>query len=515
MTFAEYNTDKNFDDNKSSLEELVKIGLKEGKTSDEIKKSLSPKWQKSKKIGEFDNYVSMYSKPEPKKEEVKENITADVDAPTNKVPALSKDDAKHFNQIDSIAKNAEKTELENIENQSNRNWKSAYDTISKQGELFGQIDDKLVAQFPTFVVKRYADGEFGDPKSKDAKLRLAHFMINGLGTALSNMSHVINKDGGREMSDYEKFQQTNLAQGLENRWNKYKQETQTAIDLAKKEGMTEQDARLAVQRLTRDNSLNTKWNIMNEKQKLYALSITKEMGDYIGDLGADELANFVAGAALNENNISKDEVIAIGIAKLASKSPEILANLPEGGVKDLVASMIGGNGIDAVAGIGGAGGSSEDTGTSLEDGTKVDPGKSMSKQELEDLRAEANKLGDKYYNGEITEEEFRKDYAKLEDVMNKHGVRKAVSGGIMSADNYIKQIHTNKLVELSDKIDELNKRANAGELKPSEYEEQFKAIKEQSAKWGASEKDLNSIEKNKVKRDKILKAVENKNKKKK
>ena len=64
MTFAEYNTDDNYDNKngfESSLEELVKLGLAEGKTSDEIKSSLSPKWQKSKKIGEFDNYVSKYS----------------------------------------------------------------------------------------------------------------------------------------------------------------------------------------------------------------------------------------------------------------------------------------------------------------------------------------------------------------------------------------------------------------------------------------------------------------------
>ena len=63
MTFDEYNTDENFDNDKSSLDELVKLGLEEGKSSDEIKSSLSPKWQKSKKIGEFDNYVTKYSKP--------------------------------------------------------------------------------------------------------------------------------------------------------------------------------------------------------------------------------------------------------------------------------------------------------------------------------------------------------------------------------------------------------------------------------------------------------------------
>ena len=80
MTFDEYNTDENFDRNESSLDELVKLGLEEGKSSDEIKSSLSPKWQKSKKIGEFDNYVTKYSKPkeEPKAEEVKETVTEET-----------------------------------------------------------------------------------------------------------------------------------------------------------------------------------------------------------------------------------------------------------------------------------------------------------------------------------------------------------------------------------------------------------------------------------------------------
>ena len=80
MTFDEYNTDENFDKKESSLDELVKLGLEEGKSSDEIKSSLSPKWQKSKKIGEFDNYVTKYSKPkeEPKTEEVKENVTEET-----------------------------------------------------------------------------------------------------------------------------------------------------------------------------------------------------------------------------------------------------------------------------------------------------------------------------------------------------------------------------------------------------------------------------------------------------
>ena len=94
--------------------------------------------------------------------------------------------------------------------------------------------------------------------------------------------------------------------------------------------------------------------------------------------------------------------------------------------------------------------------------------------------------------------------------MKQHGYREAVSGGIKSQDDYLKQIRTNKRVELSDKIDELNDKAKNGKIKPSEYEEQFKALKEQSAKWGASEKELKSIDKGKVSSEKILKAANKK-----
>ena len=98
MTFAEYNTDDNYDNKngfESSLEELVKLGLAEGKTSDEIKSSLSPKWQKSKKIGEFDNYVSKYSTPKaeetkPTEEKVVEKVVTETAPQTTENKQKSK-----------------------------------------------------------------------------------------------------------------------------------------------------------------------------------------------------------------------------------------------------------------------------------------------------------------------------------------------------------------------------------------------------------------------------------------
>jgi hypothetical protein len=515
MTFAEYNTDDNFKGN-STADELVKIGYDEGKSREEIETSLSPLWKEDKK-GNVKKALDKYYKTEtPKAEETKPTEEKVVETVTEtsepKKTVLDKQSQAYADKQSNTADSAKEEALNDIKKDSEYNWQRLYDSAIKRADAFKQIDDHMVEQLPTFMFKRYQNGEFGDPKGSDAKLRLAHFIINGLGTALSNMSHVIRKDGVQEQSDAEKYQQTNLEQGLQNRWNKYKADTDGAIKAVEKEYGNEQDARLAVEQFTRDHKANVKWNMMDQNQKVFALQVTKEIGSMLGGMDTSELANFIAGAALT-GDMKKDEVIAIGVAKLAANAPDIIKNLPDGDIKNMVMGMIGGNPSFIGAGIGGVGNTdtdNKDTGVTLEDGTKIDPGKSMSKEESDELKAEAERLGNKYYNGEITEEQFRKDYAKLEAVMNQHGIRKALSGSIMSADDYIKQIHTNKKVELSYKIDELNNKAKNGKIKPSEYEEQFKALREQSEKYGASKKELKAIDEGKISTEKILKAANKK-----
>ena len=115
MTFAEYNTDENYDNDKSSLDELVKIGLSEGKSGEDIKNSLSPKWKKSKKIGEFDNYVKQYSTA-PKSEEkktVKETVT--------QTPTKTKADT-FIEKQNEIADKAEEKELKKQPDNMLKRW---------------------------------------------------------------------------------------------------------------------------------------------------------------------------------------------------------------------------------------------------------------------------------------------------------------------------------------------------------------------------------------------------------
>lgn len=253
---------------------------------------------------------------------------------------LDKHTQNYLNKNDKIAETVEEKQLKRLLEHSDANWKQMTDTSAKVRNAYNDIDDKYIEQLPTFMFRRYQNGEFGDPKSGDAKLRLAHFMINGVGTALSNASHIIKKDGVQEQSDYEKVQGTNLEQGLANRWKKNNAETEEVIKIANKEADNEQDARIYVEQLTRDNMLKSGWNAMDQNQKLYAINVSREIGKMIGDMNVEELSNFITAQALN-GNLSEQQAVVVGVASLVSKTPELLQKMPEGGVKNAVMSLLG------------------------------------------------------------------------------------------------------------------------------------------------------------------------------
>jgi hypothetical protein len=249
-----------------------------------------------------------------------------------------------------IANKAKKETLDDIDIDSIKNWDSMGKTSRKVLESYKNIDDKYIEQLPTFMFRRYQNGEFGDisdtstpegrESKKNAQLRLAHFMINGLGTALSNASHVIRKDGQTEQSDYEKIQGSNLEQGIANRWMKNNAETEEVIKIANKEADNEQDARIYVEQLTRDNMLKSGWNAMDQNQKLYAINVSREIGKMIGDMNVEELSNFITAQALN-GNLSEQQAVVVGVASLVSKSPELMEKLPEGSIKNAIKGLLG------------------------------------------------------------------------------------------------------------------------------------------------------------------------------
>lgn len=521
MTFDEYNTDENFENDASSLEELVKIGKSEGKSKDAIRNSLSPKWQKSSKLNKFDEYYGEDAKTEPKEEKQADEFKEEEVKTT-----LSGREKTYNDKQNKLADTAKEEMLSDIKKDSEKNWQSLYDASIKRASAYKAIDDHYLEGLPNFIFRRYQNGEFGKiddtstPEGKESKknaqLRLASFMINGIGTALSNASNII-KGRPLEESDAEKFRNSQMANALQNRWEKNKADTEGAIKAVEKEYGNEQDARIAAEQFTRDQKANTKWNMMNQNQKIFALQVTKEIGDMLGGMDTRELANFIAGSALT-GDMSKDELMAVGIAKLAANAPDIIAKLPEGNVKDMVYSMIGSDGTDIVAGFGGTattdttsnnGGNGSASSVTLSDGTVIDPGKMLSFNDFSAISNAATNLSNKYYNGEMTEEQFRDDYNKLYNVVQQHNIMNKVTGTLVPTDKRVKQLKQDRFDYWNRQIDDLNTKVKNGQIKPSDYEDKFAELEKSLISAGG---DANKTAKKKMSSSDILKAVDKINK---
>ena len=455
MTFDEYNTDENFDNDKSSLDELVKLGLEEGKSSDEIKSSLSPKWQKSKKIGEFDNYVTKYSKPkeEPKAEEVKETVTEEttpevepLKEATSNLDVETKDFADKNN---AISFNAEDEEYKRQEEELGKRWNARQKNIDKMAESMRSINDRMVEQIPTFATKRFIDGEFGDPKSTDAKLRLAHFLVNGVASKLRQASNIAMRTAGKApmfedtTSDYEKYQQSNFAKGMENRWKKYEAETQNAIDLAKQGGMSEETLTDSIATISSNNRLQSAFNQMNERQKVFALNVLGEIGGKLGNMNDEEFVNTLFGMSAMGQDLDYKEaagMIVYRFVKDPEKRKELLSGL----------GFVNGNGIGGLL----SGGNKEENTVSLSDGTEVkNAGTIMTSGEKKEIKDKAASLIADYKSGKISKDQFEKTYNELYGIMKEHKI-----AGI-GFDN-IDEVYNNMSIEYAQQ--KFGKKANNG-----------------------------------------------------
>lgn len=519
-TFEKYNTDEAYKDKDTTAKGLVAAYKKDNPegNADDFYAKLNKTWAQDKD-GHVKNAVNEAFKVETPKVEKKPVETAVKETVEEVKPEkptyeentnLKRRDKEFLKDTNAIAANQEQEELDKILANKDDNYDYTADTIIQSGKLFRNIDDHAVSNLPTFMFKRYADGEFGDPKGKDAKIRLAYFMLNGLQSKLKNASNAAMAVAGRApmfadtTSDYDKYQQTNFANAMENRWNKYKQETQAAIDLAKQRNMTEEEAYDSVKKITRNQKLNTAFNMMNEKQKVYLMNITKEIGDKIGTFDNDELIDFLTGAAVSGDQLTWQEAAAIAVARFG---PTALKK-----AKDKKDELEIDDGEDVIAGIGGSG--KKKTGVKLSDGTVVNPGKRMTKAEYDNLVKAADNLREKYSNGEIDEETFQNDYAKLKQVMDQHTLAKIFVGDIKSTDKAQKEVTNNKIGDLQVSLDELNAQAKAGNISIDDYKEQFDNLMTQFKKWGATEKELSKLNNSRVSDKKISDAIKKQSKKK-
>lgn len=445
MTFAEYNTDENFNGNSNAMD-LVKLGKDEGMTEDQILTSLSPLWKEDKKGNVRKALDYHFPKTEEKEEEKTELPESNIE----------KKDKKFLNETNAISNEAEIEEMKRQRELQKERYNNTRKRIEESSETFGKIDDHYLDNIPTFMTHAYARGEFGKPGSAAANLRFGHLLADSLGTTLSNISHVINKDGKVDESEWDKIKNTNMSKGLENRWNKYREETNSAIELAKSRNMTEEEIDNSIATISSNNRLNTAFRMMDENQKVYLMEVANKVGELVGNKDMKDVSNILVGGAIT-GDVSKDEVSAIAIAQLVNKSPKMLDTLkekyPNNPIVEMVTAIVDGDDGGIMqegltpenAGVGIVSGNGITKKAKLSDGTEYDPGLVLTPKDVREAITKAEDVMQKYFDGKIDKETFLQDYGAIYDRINMHGVGKHVFGSIKSPKDALATMEENYL----------------------------------------------------------------------
>ena len=370
-------------------------------------------------------------------------------------------DKEYLEKTNAIINEAEKQDAEQQKKLSEDAYNETFNRIMKAGESYKAIDDHMVEQLPTFMFRRFHNNEFGDISTpegkKEAKLRLAHFMINSLGTALSNMSHTIKNDGQQEESDYEKYQATNLSQGLENRWNKYKAETNNAIELLRNRGLTEEEIDDSRRKIASNQRLQTAFNMASASQKAYMLEVVQKIGDRIGDFSNEQFINYMVGLAASDPNFKAEEAATLAVMKFGKEGVGAVVNkIASGGVKDGETDTNKASNKDARLSVN----FDETFRTSIKElNDKVNKGE-ISVQAYKDAIAE---IKDTYKANHPDTENFDEDFAHMDTnyILTDEDVNK----------KYVKGLYA--------KISDLNKQGKNGDIGLAEYDKKFDELKKQ------------------------------------
>jgi hypothetical protein len=162
MTFDEYNTDEVFNGD-STADELVKLAKDEGKTREDVEKSLSPKWKEDKKGNvkkALDKYFTVEEpkaeeKTAPKVEEMTQTTEALEQPKAEKKKSNLDDETKSYMDVNSeIANTAEDEEYDRQAESLEKRWGARLANIDKMSDSMSRIDDHLIDQLPTFMWRR-------------------------------------------------------------------------------------------------------------------------------------------------------------------------------------------------------------------------------------------------------------------------------------------------------------------------------------------------------------------------
>ena len=276
-TFDSYNTDEAYKDNGTTAKGLVAAYKKDNPngSAEDFYSKLNKTWAEDKNGYVKSAVDEAFTAPKPEvKEEVKETVKTETPKETTTTTSnISKADKNYMDSQFAITDEAKRKAINDAINEKATAFNNTLDTLEKQGAAYKSIDDHFIDQLPTFMFKRFENGEFGDPKSNDAQLRLAYFMVNGVQSKLKNAANAASIAAGHGQmyadttSDYEKYQATNLEEGMQNRWNKYKAETNNAIETLKNRGLKEEELTDAARLIAQNQNLQTAFNMVDENKK--------------------------------------------------------------------------------------------------------------------------------------------------------------------------------------------------------------------------------------------------------
>ena len=202
--------------------------------------------------------------------------------------------------------------------------------LEAANKLFnGNVDDAYVENLPHFIwdeygylKKAYENKGYEEKDAKKlARKQTGYFLLQNLGTALSNMSHTIKGDGAQEKSDYDKVQESRL-QGAMERYNKKLDENmQKDIDSVKAILGNDINVENSLKQIYANAAIRNAYAKLDQKYKAY---VANEMAKRGGNLTAAELMNLTKAAFIDQGIDGKLADEALGAVKGAA-----------GGVMDL------------------------------------------------------------------------------------------------------------------------------------------------------------------------------------
>ena len=218
-------------------------------------------------------------------------------------------------------------EKQKAQEEKDKNWNNVLDSAARLGEASKVVNDHYIENLPKGVINAYKKGEFGEPGSPEAKQRLGYFVLDAISSPLKALANGMSRFAGQgdrftdTESQAEKFNKTNLQNALENRWNKYRQDTNNTMDLLKQRGFADEAIQEAIDTVSANNKLQTAFNRASEDQKAYILEVMTEIGDKIGNMNDTEFVNTIMGMASMGESLDWKEAAGMLVYRFV-KDPE-------------------------------------------------------------------------------------------------------------------------------------------------------------------------------------------------